>query len=633
MRESRFIEHNKEKWGKYEKGIQSDSLGAEQMEEAFLELNDDLAYARTFYKNRAIRLFLNNLLLPIYAKINTSRKASFKSMAHFFTEIAPSNFYSARHFMLVSLITVLLGFSIGLLGTRASPEFAHTILGSNYVRMTEENIAKGDPLAVYKKEKPSSMFTYIALNNLKVAAFFFILGSLFCVGALYLLLSNGIMLGAFTWLFVSRGLASEYVLTVYQHGALEMLSMVIEGAAGLMLGAGILFPGTLTRTRSIQNAAKKSVLMFLVCVPIIVLAAFIESYLTRFTQIPTAMRSMVIILSVLFMLYYFVLLPIIKFRKNKKVEGNYDQLKPESQLRPKLGEIYSINTIILFGFDFIKRNIPLLSVVSLISLLLLYPLNQWLTENAISNDLAGRYLLIFSDINSFISSLKGISNLFFFNNYASCYLFSVNVHPWIVVNSAFLIAAIYLIILIKNRELWRQEGVKNPGWFQYIMASVFPAIGVALVSYFAGSAWWFFILFTLPLGIFVGGIYLLENDRNLISSFLYAIKLFFASFGKVLGNSFTLLLLHFMFMFGSLYLFAVLISISQQFHGLEFLSENTMQLFVWLNYLVMPLMIALAVSNGLYLLLSVHEANTGRMLNKRIQNMVFKKEYFGLESE
>lgn len=633
MRESRFIEQNKEKWGKYENGIQSDSLGAEQMEEAFLELNDDLAYARTFYKNRAIRLFLNNLLLPIYAKINTSRKASFKSIAYFFTEIAPSNFYSARQFMLVSLITVLLGFSIGMLGTRANPDFANTILGSNYVRMTEENIAKGDPLAVYKKDKPASMFTYIALNNLKVAAFFFILGSLFCVGALYLLLSNGIMLGVFTWLFVSRGLAAEYVLTVYQHGALEMLSMVIEGAAGLMLGAGVLFPGTLTRTRSIQNAAKKSVMMFLVCVPIIVLAAFIESYLTRFTQIPTALRSMVIILSVLFMLYYFVLLPIIKFRKNKKVEGNYDQLKPESQLKPKLGEIYSINTIILFGFDFVKRNIPLLSVVSIISFLFLYPINQWLSENAISDDLAGKYLMIYSDINSLMGSLKGISKLFFFNNYASCYLFSVNVHPWVVINSTFLIASIYFIILFRNREFWIQEVDKKPGLLKYIMASIFPAMGVALVNYFAGSAWWFFVLFTLPLGIFVGGIYLLENDRNLISSFLYAIKLFFASFGKVLGNSFTILLLHFMFMFGSLYLFAVMISISQQFHGLEFLSENTMQLFVWMNYLVIPLMIALAASNGLYLLLSVHEANTGRMLNKRIQSMVFKKEYFGLESE
>ena len=85
-------------------------------------------------------------------------------------------------------------------------------------------------------------------------------------------------------MFTSRGLTTEYLLTVYQHGTLEILTMVVEGAAGIMLGSGLLFPGTLTRLQSIQNAARKSIVLFMVCIPIIMVAAFIESYLTRFTE-------------------------------------------------------------------------------------------------------------------------------------------------------------------------------------------------------------------------------------------------------------------------------------------------------------------------------------------------------------
>jgi len=69
MRESKFIDQNAEKWKEYERDLEADNLGPDKMEKAFIELNDDLAYARTFYKNRSVRVFLNNLLTPVYDRV------------------------------------------------------------------------------------------------------------------------------------------------------------------------------------------------------------------------------------------------------------------------------------------------------------------------------------------------------------------------------------------------------------------------------------------------------------------------------------------------------------------------------------------------------------------------------------
>ena len=46
MKEARFISRNKDKWKNMENGQQPD---AEHLAANFIELSDDLAYARTFY--------------------------------------------------------------------------------------------------------------------------------------------------------------------------------------------------------------------------------------------------------------------------------------------------------------------------------------------------------------------------------------------------------------------------------------------------------------------------------------------------------------------------------------------------------------------------------------------------------
>ena len=72
--------------------------------------------------------------------------------------------------------------------------------------MTEENIEKGDPMAVYKDERKLGMFFGITTNNIRVSFLAFVLGFFGSVGTIIVLLQNGIMLGSFQYFFYSKGL-------------------------------------------------------------------------------------------------------------------------------------------------------------------------------------------------------------------------------------------------------------------------------------------------------------------------------------------------------------------------------------------------------------------------------------------
>ena len=112
-------------------------------------------------------------------------------------------------------------------------------------------------------------FISIAQNNLIVTLMAFVLGVFFSVGSSVYMFFNGIMVGAFQWFFKVRGLLLTSFLTIWVHGAFEISGIVIAGAAGITLGNGFMFPGTLTRMQSLSIAAKRGVKVIIGLFPII----------------------------------------------------------------------------------------------------------------------------------------------------------------------------------------------------------------------------------------------------------------------------------------------------------------------------------------------------------------------------
>lgn len=639
MRESKFILQNKEKWQKYEEGIRGETLAAEDMERAFVELNDDLAFARTFYKNRAVRLFLNNLLAPVYTRIYNVRKWNFKALQQFFVYDAPLMNYQARKFLLVSFIVAVLGVAIGYFGARHNMDFAVSILGSDYINMTELNISKGDPLAVYKMSSPGDMFVRIATNNLLVAFYFFIFGALFCIGSMYLLLTNGIMLGVFTYIFVSKGLTTEYLLGVYQHGTLEILSMVVEGAAGIMMGAGFLFPGTKGRLRSIQDNAKKSILMFLVCLPIIILAAFIESFLTRFTELPAPLRLSVIGLSLAFMILYFIVYPWYKFRHNKEILGKYDELAPDEDSEPKPGVIYPVGKITLFAFDYLKKYAGRILIVSLISVVGLFAFTEFLSKGAIQEDIEYQARKFQSTVSvsdgspETAESQKTAWRLVGFDFYASGYLFSPKLHNSILLVSFLILAAIIFLLFYLCRAFIASAAGTDPPLWRIALVSVFCAAFQVFFNWLFGSGWWFSMMLILPVQILIAVVYLMDPQTNIFTALGRGVGYFFTGFGTFISYSFIAVVLYFFLMTGIMYLVSNVLEMSTQLHGASVYSKSVLLFYARLNYFLLPFFISMVLYAYILGAMSIVESKTGKNLFNRIAGITYKKEVYGIETE
>ena len=332
MRETTFIQQNEEKWKEFELILEGERNAPEKLNDLFIQVTDDLSYARTFYPNRSVRVYLNGLAQRIFFKIYKGKKSKRSHIAAFWVDELPLLLYQARYDLLFAFLLFVGAMAIGMLSCAAEPEFLRTILGDAYVEMTKENIASGDPMAVYKSRGEFNMFLGITLNNLLVALITFLFGVFYGIGSIGSLLVNGIMLGAFQYFFIAEGLFAESFLAVWMHGAFEISSIVIAGAAGITMGRGLVFPKTLTRMRSFQLAARRGLSIMIGVVPLFILAGFIESFMTRYTDAPDALRAFFIFLCLGFVLFYFVVYPRMRVKKGlvdllKKQKLNPDHMQ------------------------------------------------------------------------------------------------------------------------------------------------------------------------------------------------------------------------------------------------------------------------------------------------------------------
>jgi hypothetical protein len=82
------------------------------------------------------------------------------------------------------------------------------------------------------------------------------------------------------------------------------------GGAGIVLGNSLLFPGTFSRMQSFQEAGKRGLKIFIGLIPVFIVAAFFESYVTRhYNNIPEIVKVVIIILSFTYLIWYFYLYP------------------------------------------------------------------------------------------------------------------------------------------------------------------------------------------------------------------------------------------------------------------------------------------------------------------------------------
>lgn len=617
MRETQFIRQNKEKWQEFEYVLDAKKKDPEKLHELFIQITDDLSYSRTFYKNRSVRVYLNGLAQRIFFQIYKSRKSHGRRLILFWTDELPQLIYESRRAFRLSFLIFLLACIIGGFSSAMDPEFASVILGQDYVEMTLENIESGDPMAVYKQRGQFGMSMGITLNNLFVAFLTFVMGAFYMVGSMVFLLRNGIMLGAFQYFFIERGLFLESFLTIWIHGTLEISAIIIAGAAGLTMGRGLVFPGTFSRRQAFQRSARRGVKIMIGIVPIIIMAGFIEGYLTRHTDTPDILRGLFILVCLLFVLLYFVWYPRLKATIGFETPIHDSKVPPDQLEAPKFKGLRSSGEIFADSFSFFRRHLsrlfPLALALSTIYCATVFGLSGARPET----------------IFSFPDRLFGTFSVLdqFFINPSFPFIWAVN----LVLFGALAVGVCRPLIRMnaEDKELRMESPVRQ--WLKAVLGLMF----VQLIIWVQSGFTLLLLLLLLPLPIL--WIYaMLKEPLSPLHGLRRTLQLLRFNFGALIGLNTTLLLTGILFFsIVDTMLFRFFLDLVSWVVYLEeaVMSQFSVVLLTFITCIVIFLITAILFTGFGLLYYVLAEIKDARQLMAQVQRIGMEKKIRGLSRE
>jgi uncharacterized membrane protein SpoIIM required for sporulation len=310
MREATFIQRNKPRWEEFEKVVANQQHASpDRLAELFIQITDDLSFARTQFPGSRTTQYLNSLASKVHLEIYRNKKEDTNRFAAFWKYELPELMYGARKALLYAFIIFMLAAVIGAVSTAQDDTFVRLVLGDAYVNMTLENIKNGNPTSVYTSSDELYMFVMITWNNIVVSFKVFVFGIFASMGTGLFLFYNGLMVGTFIALFYQESQLLQALPVIMLHGTIELSSIVIAAAAGFTMGNSLLFPGTYSRLVSFRAGGMKGLKIVVGLVPFFVLAGFIESFITRYAFMPWYFKLAIIGGSAFLIVYYFVVYP------------------------------------------------------------------------------------------------------------------------------------------------------------------------------------------------------------------------------------------------------------------------------------------------------------------------------------
>jgi uncharacterized membrane protein SpoIIM required for sporulation len=503
MTETQFIEQNKEDWKKLEAAIKNKSNDPDELNTLFRKVSSHLAYAQTYFPRRSVKVYLNNLVNQVFDSMRTSRKIRlWAAIKNFYNEVLPREIVQHKKSFIAAFLIFFIATLVGVYSTIEENSFTRTILGDHYVELTESNIKNGDPMAIYKSHTQIDSFLGITINNIRVAFFTFILGLIASLGTFVILVHNGIMLGTFQTMFFTKGLLLKSALVIWIHGTIEISVIIIAGAAGLVMGNSLLFPGTYKRFQSLQQGAISASYIMLSTIPFFVVAGFLESFVTRYTDMPNVIKVAIIFVSLSLILFTYVVKPYL-YKKSGKFD-NYSapeisiNFMDEKNTKGKTLKSAFLSYRIHLETVLLKFILPFTAM----SAFMFYFIIKHETINLEMNNF------------DFMQYTDGKLPMMFFMFFAYLYFFSM-MHQ-----------------ILNNESVTVATIIK--GIFKHFVGYVFAAF-MALICFHVGDWWHYVIFLIIPFSIPILATMYLEDESSDISAIGAAISLSFKSWTSILG--------------------------------------------------------------------------------------------------
>lgn len=249
---------------------------ARQLGSLYRAITSDLAQARRDYPDQRLTIYLNQLLIRTHSAIYRQEVTDFRRWLRYLIYDIPQTFRETGLFIVAAFLLFMIPGIIGFRLTTLNPDFAEPLgLSAQRELLEDQDLWTDIPL-----EARSYASTFIMSNNIRVALLAFGGGITFGAFTVYILMMNGLIIGATLGLATYYGAGQELLDFIFAHGVIELSVIFMAGGAGLMIGWAMLNPGMLTRRDSLNVAAQRAVKLAIIGMPILVIAGLIEGFIS-----------------------------------------------------------------------------------------------------------------------------------------------------------------------------------------------------------------------------------------------------------------------------------------------------------------------------------------------------------------
>ncbi len=233
----------------------------------------DLAYAQAHAVSPDLIVQLNGLVGQAHAllyQVDNSRNV-LDGIFRFYMYHFPALLQRKLAYFLAAFGITLLGAFYAYWFVTVHPDQSEVFIPPNF-KSSVEAWKQGK----VESEANAAFSGQLFANNQKVGIFAYGSGVAGAVPTCYILFSNGATLGALSAEITKVRQHHTFWPGILPHGIAELTAIFICGAAGLLIGGSLLFPGRYRRADAFRKAGLESIHLVLGSIPLFIFAGIVE---------------------------------------------------------------------------------------------------------------------------------------------------------------------------------------------------------------------------------------------------------------------------------------------------------------------------------------------------------------------
>jgi uncharacterized membrane protein SpoIIM required for sporulation len=271
------------------KGLKSLNSGEiREVASLYRSVTADLARANTQKVGQGLTQSLQSLTTRAYTQIyQGSRRQEWQAVIEFYLWGFPWVVQQTLAYILLAITIFLLGAIVAWWYAWQDPTFMPLIVPQGIISQVRDHHQLWMGSIVGTEPIASSS---IMMNNLSVSLSAVTGGVTVGLYTIYLLMFNGLLIGAVGALVGQNDLSYPFWAFVSPHGALELPAIFFSGGAGLLIAKGILFPGKYRRLSAVKYYGALAIQLVFGIVPMLVIAGVIEGFFSPNPGIPNPIK-------------------------------------------------------------------------------------------------------------------------------------------------------------------------------------------------------------------------------------------------------------------------------------------------------------------------------------------------------